>query len=252
MKRTPGDLTWKRMSRFTLWDSEAGRRARDGAPDTDRWALRYQPAGTSQVEAFHEMTDATMTAADPVRNAGPPGDSPDRMAVAPATTAPTFGAVVDTIGNEIYRFAWQLTCNKSDADDLYQETLLKAFRAFPKLPADANHRAWFYRITSNTFISDRRKRNRENPLSEAHEQTLRAETQDNARAIDARDLLREVEAFVFNLPPKQRVALVLRKHHGLGYDHIADSLNSSEEAARANVHEALRKLRSQFADRLEG
>lgn len=166
--------------------------------------------------------------------------------------APTFGAVIDTIGNEIYRFAWQLTCNRADADDLYQDTLLKAFRAFPKLPADANHRAWFYRITSNTFISDRRKRNRENPLSEAHEQTLRADTPDNARTMDARDLLREVEIFVANLPPKQRVALVLRKYHGHGYDHIAETLDSSEEAARANVHEALRKLRAQFADRLEG
>ena len=222
----------------------------------DRAMVRRAPIdgyrGTSQVEALHDMTDATLTAAAPVRNGGPPADSQVREVGSRPMPAPTFGTVVETIGNEIYRFAWQLTCNKSDADDLYQETLLKAFRAFPKLPADANHRAWFYRITSNTFISDRRKRNRENPLSEAHEQTLRAELPDNARAIDARDLLREVEVFVAKLPPKQRVALVLRKHHGLGYDLIADTLNCSEEAARANVHEALRKLRGQFADRLEG
>ena len=198
------------------------------------------------------MTNATITTADPVRNAGPPADSPDRTAGFRPAAAPTFGSVVDTIGDEIYRFAWQLTSNKSDADDLYQDTLLKAFRAFSKLPADANHRAWFYRIASNTFISDRRKRNRENPLSEAHEQSLRAETPDTARTIDARDLLLEVEQFVATLPPKQRVALVLRKHHGLGYDHIAETLNCSQDAARANVHEALRKLRSQFADRLEG
>lgn len=195
------------------------------------------------------MTNATITAADPVRNAGPPSDLP---AAFRSAVAPSFGAVVDTIGNEIYRFAWQLTGNKSDADDLYQETLLKAFRAFSKLPADANHRAWFYRIASNTFISDRRKRNRENPLSEAHEQSLRADTPDDARTIDARDLLLEVEVFVATLPPKQRVALVLRKHHGLEYAQIADTLNCSQEAARANVHEALRKLRGQFADRLEG
>jgi RNA polymerase sigma factor (sigma-70 family) len=57
--------------------------------------------------------------------------------------------------------------------------------------------------------------------------------------------------FVTKLPPKQRVALVLRKYHGHGYDRIAETLNCSEVAARANVHEALRKLRGQFADRLE-
>lgn len=197
------------------------------------------------------MSYATMRSSELVKNAGPPVDTANQEAVARSMPVPTFAAVVNSIGNEIYRFAWQLTCNKPDADDLYQETLLKAFRAFPKLPADANHRAWFYRITSNTFISDRRKRSRENPLSEAHEHTLRAETPDNAGAMDARDLLRDVEVFVTNLPPKQRVALILRKYHGHGYDHIAEALNCSEVAARANVHEALRKLRNQFADRLE-
>ena len=197
------------------------------------------------------MTNATMQPTDLVKNGGPPAGSRDSVHDRGAMSAPTFAAVVETIGNEIYRFAWQLTGNKSDADDLYQETLLKAFRAFAKLPADANHRAWFYRITSNTFISDRRKRGRDNPLSEAHEQTLRAETPDSARTMDARDLLRDVEAFVTNLPPKQRVALVLRKYHGHGYDYIAQTLNCSEVAARANVHEALRKLRGQFAERLE-
>jgi RNA polymerase sigma-70 factor (ECF subfamily) len=197
------------------------------------------------------MTNATIQSIDLVKNGGQQARTAGRTHDRHQLPAPSFAAVVDDIGDEIYRFAWQLTCNKPDADDLYQETLLKAFRAFPKLPADANYRAWFYRITSNTFISDRRKRARDNPLSEAHEQTLRADTPDNARTMDARDLLRDVEVFVTNLPPKQRVALVLRKYHGHGYDHIAATLNSSEVAARANVHEALRKLREQFADRLE-
>jgi len=197
------------------------------------------------------MTNATIQSIDRVNNTGPPAAASGQAHDGRSMTAPTFAAVVDSIGNEIYRFAWQLTCNKPDADDLYQETLLKAFRAFSKLPADANHRAWFYRITSNTFISDRRKRARENPLSEMHEQTLHADTPDNARTMDARALLRDVEVFVTKLPPKQRVALVLRKYHGHGYDRIAETLNCSEDAARANVHEALRKLRGQFADRLE-
>jgi RNA polymerase sigma factor (sigma-70 family) len=63
--------------------------------------------------------------------------------------------------------------------------------------------------------------------------------------------LREVAAFVDTLPEKQRVALVLRKRQGLGYVEIAAALHSSETAARVNVHEALRKLRDRFADRLD-
>jgi RNA polymerase sigma-70 factor (ECF subfamily) len=197
------------------------------------------------------MTDAT--ALLQVNDASPPAHnhaSADGDGRA-GESAPLFSALIDRWGDEIYRFSWHLTGNPNDADDLYQETLLKAFRAYRKLPADANHRAWLYRIASNTFISDRRKHGRDNPMSEAMEQTLQAPGLDQARSLDARDLLREVEAFVAGLPPKQRVALVLRKYHGHDYAHIALTLKCSEVAARANVHEALRKVRAQFAHRME-
>ncbi|MEJ7901269.1 MAG: RNA polymerase sigma factor [Thermomicrobiales bacterium] len=162
-----------------------------------------------------------------------------------------FTSMIERFGDEIYRFACQLTGNGTDADDLYQETLLKAFRAYAKLPSDANHRAWLYRICSNTFISDRRKHGRVSPMNDVMAATLSDNTPDQARALDARDLLRDVERFVDTLPPKQRVALVLRKHHEYGYADIADVLNSSEAAARANVHEALTKLRGAFSHRME-
>jgi len=177
-----------------------------------------------------------------------PGDSNGSP---PPVVAPPFSVMIDRVGGEIYRYAWHLTRNQADADDLYQETLIKAFRAYDKLPADANHRAWMYRIASNTFISDKRKQKRDNPLTEMMEQTLTTGTPDHARGLDARDLLHEVEAFVEQLPPKQRVALVMRKYHGHDYALIAETLDCSEVAARANVHEGLRKLRQAFADRLE-
>lgn len=197
------------------------------------------------------MTEATALLR--ANDASPPARSPagaegDARA---GGTAPLFGELIDRWGDEIYRFTRNLTGNPADSDDLYQETLLKAFQAYRKLPADANHRAWLYRIASNTFISDRRKHGRINPMSDAMEQTLPAPGVDPARTLDARDLLREVEAFVAVLPPKQRVALVLRKYHGHDYAHIAMTLKCSEDAARANVHEALRKVRSRFAYRME-
>src|SRR5262249_28261833 len=149
---------------------------------------------------------------------------------------------------ELYRFALRLTRNRADADDLYQETLLKAYRAFDRLDPAANHRAWLYRIATNTFLSNRRRAGRDGSLDEAVAVAVPDGQADRAACLDARDLLCEVAAFVDGLPAKQRVALVLRKHHGLGYDEIAATLNSSEGAARANVHAALRKLRDRFGD----
>jgi RNA polymerase sigma-70 factor (ECF subfamily) len=167
-----------------------------------------------------------------------------------ATLDITFDDLLTRYQAELYRFALQLTRNRADADDLYQETLLKAFRAFDRLDGAANHRAWLYRIATNTFLSSRRRAGREELLDEEAAIEIPAEQTDHAASLDARDLLCEVATFVDGLPPKQRVALVLRKYQGLGYDEIAANLETSETAARANVHEALRKLRERFDDRL--
>jgi RNA polymerase sigma-70 factor (ECF subfamily) len=179
-------------------------------------------------------------------------------AVGPANSAVLEPAVLGTFddtlaryGAEIYRFALHLTRNRPDADDLYQETALKAFRAWDRLPCDANHRAWLYRIASNTFLSDKRKSSRLRSLdADAAVETIPAVSRDDDGRLDAGDLLREVEHFIDGLPPKQRVALVQRKYLDQSYADIAATLDSSEEAARRSVHEALRKLRDRFGDRI--
>jgi RNA polymerase sigma-70 factor (ECF subfamily) len=161
-----------------------------------------------------------------------------------------FDELLERYQNEIFRYSMQLTRNSADADDLYQETMLKAYRAFGRLGPDSNYRAWLYRIATNTFLSQKRKDKRERPLDPVLDDHLAVTNPDQPASLDARDLLVEVEQFVQNLPEKQRVALILRKYHELDYANIAATLNSSEEAARANVYEALRKLRTCFGDRL--
>lgn len=192
------------------------------------------------------MTDVT-----PCTTEQPPGCGHQTTSGQEILPRPLFTVVLEQHGDEIFRFACRLTGNRPDADDLYQETLIKAFRAFGRLSHDANHRAWLYRICSNTWISDRRKHGRVFPMNDILADTLAMPVPDQAGALDARDLLNEVEHYVDSLPPKQRVALVLRKYHELGYAEIAEVLKCSEAAARANVHEALTKLRRTFADRIE-
>ena len=163
----------------------------------------------------------------------------------------TFDDTLARFGAEIYRFALHLTRNRPDADDLYQETALKAYRAWNRLPCDANHRAWLYRIASNTFLSDKRKSSRLRSLdAEETVESIPAASQDDDGRLDAGALLHEVEAFIEGLPPKQRIALVQRKYLDIGYSEIAATLGCSEDAARRSVHEALRKLRDRFGDRI--
>src|SRR5215216_3622627 len=92
---------------------------------------------------------------------------PARAAMLEAAVETTFDDTLARYGAEIYRFALYLTRNRADADDLYQETALKAYRAWDRLPCDANHRAWLYRIASNAFLSDKRKSARLSSLDAA-------------------------------------------------------------------------------------
>src|SRR3712207_6809650 len=157
---------------------------------------------------------------------------PARAAMLEPAVEATFDETLARYGAEIYRFALHLTRNRADADDLYQETALKAYRAWDRLPCDANHRAWLYRIASNTFLSDKRKSARLRSLDAAGTaDTIPAASRDDDGRLDAGNLLREVEAFIETLPPKQRIALVQRKYLEMGYPDIAASLNCSEEAA---------------------
>ena len=163
----------------------------------------------------------------------------------------TFDDTLARHGAEIYRYALHLTRNQPDADDLYQETALKAFRAWDRLPCDANHRAWLYRIATNTFLSDKRKTSRLRSLdADGAADSIPATSRDDDGRLDAGDLLSEVEAFIAALPPKQRAALVQRKYLEMDYSEVAAALGCSEEAARRSVHEALRKLRVRFGDRI--
>jgi RNA polymerase sigma factor (sigma-70 family) len=163
----------------------------------------------------------------------------------------TFDDTLTRHGAEIYRYALHLTRNRPDADDLYQDTALKAFRAWDRLPCDANHRAWLYRIATNTFLSDKRKTSRLRSLdADATADFIPAASHDEDGRLDAGNLLSDVEAFIAALPPKQRAALVQRKYQEMDYSEIAAALGCSEEAARRSVHEALRKLRDRFGDKI--
>lgn len=161
----------------------------------------------------------------------------------------SFTSLIEQHGADLYRFAWSLTRSPHDADDVYQETLLKAFRAWRKLPADANHRAWLFRIASNTWISDRRKMQRVHQFGE-EQPDLPSGEPDTATQVAATETLEHVTVAIEGLPPKQRAALVLRKYHDMTYEEIGGILDCSPEAARANVYAALQKLRNQFSTAL--
>jgi RNA polymerase sigma-70 factor, ECF subfamily len=160
-----------------------------------------------------------------------------------------FEAVMATHHAEIYRYLRRVTFRSADAEDLSQETFLRAFRAYRALPADANVRAWLFAIATNLFRNNLRSAKRRRAAFDA----VKAKASEDAgEGPDGVALFNEarsaVEAVIEQLPAKQRAAFVLRKVHELPYEAIAESLTCSVESARAHVFQAFRKIRHSLDD----
>ncbi|MEP7003047.1 MAG: RNA polymerase sigma factor [Chloroflexota bacterium] len=149
----------------------------------------------------------------------------------------TFGQLLERHERELFAYALRLSGQRADAEDLYQDTFLAAFRAWPP-PRRGNERAWLYKIATNRAIDRERKAKR--IVANVDDLALAAPSRDDATLVD---LARAIET----LPAGQRAAFVLRKLEGFGYVEIAEALDCSEEAARARVSEALKKVKAGVA-----
>jgi RNA polymerase sigma factor (sigma-70 family) len=149
---------------------------------------------------------------------------------------PPFQKLIDGHGRDVYRLLIGLV-GREDADDCYQETWLSALRAYPRLRDASNLRSWVLTIAHRKALDHLRARRRVPALiGELPEPT--------AEPVDLRDeaLWRRVRG----LPDKQRTALVLRYVVDSSYAEISAVMQTSEDAARRNVHEGLKRLRMEY------
>src|SRR5206468_2626888 len=158
--------------------------------------------------------------------------------------AQPFETIVGAHHSEIYRYLRRVTSRPTEAEDLSQETFLRAYRAYRTLGPDANVRAWLFAIATNLsrnhFRSEKRRRVAHQAVSTARREADPEGPEDEAVFSEARTL---IEATVRGLPLKQRLAFIMRKIHDLEYEAIGRSLDCSAESARAHVFQALRKIR---------
>ena len=156
-----------------------------------------------------------------------------------------FDAIVASHHPEIFRYLRRLAWRAAEADDLSQETFLRAYRAWSRLTPDANVRAWLFTIATNVYrnhVRSERRRQAAHATVRATRRELELDgPEEEAMADETRAL---TQAAIQKLPLKQRLAFTLRKLHELDYDAIGRSLECSPESARAHVFQALRKIRT--------
>jgi RNA polymerase sigma-70 factor, ECF subfamily len=147
---------------------------------------------------------------------------------------------------EIMRFLLRMTGDRDDAQDLFQETWLRAYRAYPQLKSADGLRPWLFRIASNLCRNRKRDNSRRARVitpAEVDPEEHAASAPGSSRS-EGWDGVIHMKRMVARLPQAQRTALMMRKFGGLDYREIGAALRCSAESARASVYQALKKLKA--------
>jgi RNA polymerase sigma factor (sigma-70 family) len=155
-----------------------------------------------------------------------------------------FTAIVERYQKKIYFAARRmLDGDHNEADEIAQDTFVKAYQALEKFRGDAQLFTWLYRIMANAVIQRSRKRKgREMVGLETIEETSEAELVSADDQMVKSETTKIIEEAIETLPPKQRQVFVMRFYDELPYEEIAEIVGTSVGGLKANYFHAVKKI----------
>ncbi|HEY2153689.1 MAG TPA: sigma-70 family RNA polymerase sigma factor [Vicinamibacterales bacterium] len=165
-----------------------------------------------------------------------------------------FRALVEQHSRSAFRLAFRMMGNEQDAEDVVQESFLRAYRQLGRFESRANFGTWLYRIVANCSVDLMRSK-------QARHDQVRGDSLDDATAAELPDanlagpdrlaqsaeIDRRVQAALRELSPLERAAFTLRHYEGRSIDEISTALGLGTSAAKHSVFRAVRKLRVALA-----
>jgi RNA polymerase sigma-70 factor (ECF subfamily) len=161
-----------------------------------------------------------------------------------------FRLLVEQHSRAVFRLAYRMTGNEEDAEDIVQETFLKAYRQINKFDARASFSTWLYRIASNCSLDLLRKRktrerNRERGPDPDRDVlgSIPSPTPGPDRELHSSQISICVHAALDELSGQERAAFILRHFEGLSIDEIGLALGTGASATKHSIFRAVQKLR---------
>jgi RNA polymerase sigma-70 factor (ECF subfamily) len=159
-----------------------------------------------------------------------------------------FGVLVERHSHAAFRLAFRMTGNEQDAEDIVQESFLRAYRQLERFESRSNFGTWLHRIVANCSMDllrskqARRDQQRTDALDEVAE-VVPASEPGPERAARGAEILRRVDTSLERLSPLERAAFTLRHYEGRSIEEIGSMLGLGTSAAKHSVFRAVRKLR---------
>jgi len=164
-----------------------------------------------------------------------------------------FEELVKMYQDRIYALSYQLTGNHADAEDLAQNTFIKAYRALPKFRNEADFGTWLHRIAVNLSINEKRKRrpdvSLDNPVQTRDGEMPRmvaSDTESPEEAYENKEFSGMVRRALKELSVEHRAVLVLREMQGYSYDEIAVMLDCSLGTVKSRINRARQTLKKEI------
>ena len=167
-----------------------------------------------------------------------------------------FDELVRAFGGTVYNLAYRMTGNPADADDVAQEVFVKLHRTIRQYRWQAKFSTWLYALAANTCRSAMRKLRR---VAEAEPVSLNAEPADGRRTpepsdpgehpgqlLERKELRRQIEAAMAELPEDFRMAIVLRDLQGLAYEEIAAALKCTVGTVKSRLARARQRVKEKL------
>ena len=173
--------------------------------------------------------------------------------------AEAFRVLVERHSRSVFRLAYRMTGNEHDADDVVQDTFLRAYRQLGRFEERAHFGTWLYRIAVNCSLDLMRRRRRHDERSSPLDSELSGGNSLVAENIPAPDRaafnseLKEVVATALEtLSPMERSAFVLRHYEGLSIEEIGGVLGLKVNATKHSIFRAVRKMRRELEPVMRG
>lgn len=166
----------------------------------------------------------------------------------PSTCREAFGEVIVQYTEPLYWQIRRMVENHDDANDVLQDTFIKAWSSIENFRGDAKLSTWLYKIAINeslTFIAKERKRLNISIDDEASMLVNAIEADDN---IDGDKLALELRKAIARLPEKQRLVFNMRYYDEMKYDQMAEILGTSVGALKTSYHLAVKKIEQYFSE----
>ncbi len=166
----------------------------------------------------------------------------------PATCREAFGDLIRLYSEPLYRQIRRMVQSHDDANDLLQNSFMKAWQNIQNFRGDAKLSTWLYKIASNEAITHLDKERRRGGVSLDDEEARLADLIASDTNIDGDELAQKLREAVATLPEKQRLVFNMRYYDEMKYEQMSEILGTSVGALKASYHLAVKKIESFFED----